>query len=122
MYIRGGSEHQTKSSISLMPISSAIPTISSAAKFKKAYKCFINHHFVFGKGSPSFFFRLSFAVVPRGEFDNLLLCTHPIKNTGCTYMIYNKKSHARLISYCCITAVSILQRTKGEKILLCLQR
>lgn len=79
MYIRGGSKHQTKSSISLTAISSAVTTISSAAKFKKAYKCVINHHFVLGKGSPSFFFHLSFAVVPRGEFDNLYCCA-PIQS------------------------------------------
>lgn len=79
MCVRGGSEHWRNSLISLMAISSAAASVSSAVRFSAAYKCIINHGFILGKGSPSSFFHPSFAVVPRGEF-SYLWCSAPIQS------------------------------------------
>lgn len=114
MFVRGGSEHQRSSLISLTAISlTAAASISSAPRCPASHKCVINHGFILGKRLPSSFFHPFLCCSPqRGIWLSVMQCTHPIKRPGCAYMIYNKKCHTWPISYCCISAVTLPKTTR----------
>lgn len=117
MFVRGESEHQRNSLILLMAIFSAVASISSAVRCPAAHKCIINHGFILGKRSLSSFFHPFLCCSPqRGIWLSLMHCTHPIEKPGCAYMIYNKKSHTWLISYCCISAVTVPKTTRERNV------